>query len=207
MGISVARVRPALVGSAIAAIVLLAGCSAAGAAEQPATSGEVSAEEAGAAAVLAELGIDASDPVALVEGLEALPVAERPADFVAQVMPTEVKVQPEQPGELVLPVAGDQFYLSVAPYRAQTHPCTFHVPTSCLGEMQNADIQLRITDAASGDVIVDEARTTEDNGFAGVWLPRDGEFTIEITADGDTGVQAVRTGANDPTCVTTLQLS
>ncbi|GAA1608242.1 CueP family metal-binding protein [Leucobacter chromiireducens] len=207
MGISVARVRPALVGSAIAAIVLLAGCSAAGAAEQPATSGEVSAEEAGAAAVLAELGIDASDPVALVEGLEALPVAERPADFVAQVMPTEVKVQPEQPGELVLPVAGDQFYLSVAPYRAQTHPCTFHVPTSCLGEMQNADIQLRITDAASGDVIVDEARTTEDNGFAGVWLPRDGEFTIEITADGDTGVQTVRTGANDPTCITTLQLS
>lgn len=206
MGISVARVRPALIGSAIATIVLLSGCSAAPAAEQPAASGEVSAEGT-AAAVLAELGIDASDPVALVDGLEALPVAERPADFVAQVMPTEVKVQPEQPGELVLPVASDQFYLSVAPYREQTHPCTFHVPTSCLGEMQNADIQLRITDAASGEVIVDEARTTADNGFAGVWLPRDGEFQIEITAGGDTGVQTVRTGDTDPTCITTLQLS
>ncbi|WP_125099046.1 CueP family metal-binding protein [Leucobacter chromiireducens] len=207
MGISAARVRPVLVATAIAATVLLAGCSAAPGAGQSAAASESTGAAAGAAAVLAELGIDASDPVALVDGLESLPVADRPEGFVAQVMPTEVKVQPEQAGELIVPVADDQFYLSVAPYRTQTHPCTFHVPTSCLGELQNTEIQLRITDAASGNVIVDEARTTADNGFTGVWLPRDGEFTVEITADGETATETVRTGAEDPTCITTLQLS
>lgn len=206
MGIFRGRVRPALATAAIAVMLFSAGCA-------PASSGDAGASSAPAAdsvadteAMLAGLGLDASDPTALTEALEAMPVDARTAEFTAAVTPTEVRVQPDQPGELIVPIPDDQFYLSIAPYRTQTHPCTFHVPTSCLGELRSVDAQLRVTDAGTGEVIVEREARTEDNGFVGVWLPRDGEFTVEVTVDGDTGTQLVRTGDEDPTCLTTLQL-
>ncbi|MBL3698734.1 CueP family metal-binding protein [Leucobacter luti] len=204
MGISRARLRPAILAPALAAVLILAGCATASpvAEEAPRAAGSVTETHE----ILAGLGLDASDPVALAEGLDALPVAERPAELTASIMPSEVRVQPDQPGELVVPIAADQFYLSVAPYRTETHPCTFHVPTSCLGELRDVAAQLLVTDAATGDVVVDRAVHTADNGFVGVWLPRGGEFTVTMTVDGDAGTQTVRTGADDPTCLTTLQL-
>lgn len=122
------------------------------------------------------------------------------------VLRTEVRLQPGTPDEQSLPFAGDEFYLSIAPYQSQTHTCEFHVPTSCVGEMQAADVQLRITDTATGKVVVERDATTGDNGFVGVWVPRDGEYLVEATAGGVYGEQTVRTGDTDPTCITTLQL-
>lgn len=190
--------------AACAAALALSGCATAPSdgqgqvTEQPATA---STEQ-----TLAGLGLTASDPEALIEGLEALPIGDRPAGFNVSVLPTEVRLQPGTPDEQSLPLAGDEFYLSLAPYQTQTHPCEFHVPTSCLGEMRAADVQLRVTDAATGEVVLEETRQTEDNGFVGIWLPRDGEFRIEATANGVSGEQVVRTGDTDPTCITTLQL-
>lgn len=210
MGISQRILRPTFVTAAIAALILTAGCAPSGAAEPAvgaAESGARASTPEGTRAMLDGLGLDSADPAALATGLDALAVDSRTAEFSAAIMPGEIRVQPDQPGELVIPVPEDQFYLSVAPYRTQTHPCTFHVPTSCLGELRSVDAQLRVTDLATGDVVVDRAVRTEDNGFVGVWLPRDGDFTVEMTVDGDTGSQVVRTGANDPTCLTTLQLN
>lgn len=213
MGILLSQFRPTLAVAAIAATLLVAGCapttdsSGAGSGTAAVPEVPVGGSVAGTRAALADLGLDAEDPAALVDGLEALPIADRPDGFVATIMPGEIRIQPETPGELVVPIAEDQFYLSVAPYRAETHPCTFHVPTSCVGELRDAEAQLRVTDAASGEVIVDRDVRTADNGFVGVWLPSDGEFVVEATVDGATGVQQVRTGDEDPTCITTLQVA
>lgn len=164
------------------------------------------AAAASATQLLSEVGLSTNDAVTLVEGLEALPVTERPAQLTAQVLPSSVVLQPGTPNEETLPLDGDDFYLSLAPYETQTHPCEFHVPTSCLGEMQDADIELRITDTETGEVVRDEATSTEDNGFIGVWLPREREYLVQVTSGGLTGEQVVRTGDTDPTCITTLQL-
>lgn len=214
MGIFSASMRSVLAVSATAAALLFIGCTAA----QPASNGPGDSTQSeappgigsGAAATIAaitELGLDIEDPVSLAEGLDALPVADRPEGLAASILPTKVLLQPDQPSELAIPIPEGDFYLSLAPYRTQTHPCTFHVPTSCLGELRKVDVQLRVTEVSSGEVIVDKQARTADNGFVGVWLPRDGEFVVEATVDGDTGSQTVRTGDEDPTCLTTLQLA
>lgn len=197
------RTRTLLI-AACAAALALSGCATA-----PSNGPSQVSEQPAAASIeqtLAGLGLSADDPESLVAGLDALPVADRPEGFNVSVLPTEVRLQPGTPDEQALPLSGDEFYLSLAPYQTQTHPCEFHVPTSCIGEMQGAEVQLRITDVATGAVVLDETRQTEDNGFVGLWLPRDGEFLIEVTADGVSGEQTVRTGDTDPTCITTLQL-
>lgn len=73
--------------------------------------------------------------------------------------------------------------------------------------MSSEAIDVRIVDNATGDVLVDEQVTTVDNGFAGFWLPRDIEATVEITHDGMTGQRTISTGDDGATCLTTLQLS
>ncbi|MCW2288648.1 hypothetical protein EDF60_0421 [Leucobacter luti] len=213
MGIAATPLRSAVTVSVLGAALLLSACAPTGedagarAGSAAVAPGSVAESVAGTLATLADLGLNAEDSTALAEGLDALAVADRPAELMATIMPTEVRIQPDQPGEIIVPIADDQFYLSLAPYRTQTHPCTFHVPTSCLGELRGVDAQLRVTDAATGDVVVDRAARTGDNGFMGVWLPRDGEFVVEVTVAGGTGTQTVRTGAEDPTCLTTLQVS
>ncbi|GMA34464.1 CueP family metal-binding protein [Demequina litorisediminis] len=69
----------------------------------------------------------------------------------------------------------DAFYVSLAPYVDTTHECYFHSLTTCTGEMQGEDIDVTVTDVETGEVLVDEAMTTFDNGFVGLWLPRDAE--------------------------------
>lgn len=152
-------------------------------------------------------GSGPADAAAIVEVLDALPVAERPADLSTSITATELRLQPDTSDEASIALTGDRFYLSVAPYREQTHPCRFHSPTSCLGELRGAPVEIRVTEAASGEVVLERSTETADNGFVGLWLPRDGEYSIEVVADGDRGVQTVRTGDGDPTCITTLRLT
>ncbi|KAM9862934.1 CueP family metal-binding protein [Leucobacter sp. BZR 635] len=191
-------IRTALVPLLAAAALLFTGCASA-----PAE------EEAGPPAALeqiAALGIDTSDPQALVEGLDTLPIASRPSPdtLVASVQPHEVVLQP---GDISLPLSDAGFYLSIAPYVDQTHPCSFHSLTTCLGELRNTPIELTITDAESGEVVTSEITVTADNGFVGVWLPRDGEFDVRIVGEQGTAETRVQTHEDSPTCLTTMQLT
>ena len=76
-----------------------------------------------------------------------------------------------------------------------SHDCFYHSLTTCLGELDNEDIQVTITDEATGEALVDEATTTFDNGF-GFWLPDDATGLTEFSNTDD--------GA---TCVTDLRLT
>ena len=109
-------------------------------------------------------------------------------------------------GERRIPLAEDEFYLSLAPYVDQTHECYYHNLSSCQGELVGEDLDVTIT-SDDGEVLVDETVTTYDNGFVGFWLPRDIEGTIEVEFDGRSVTAPIATGPEDPTCVTTLQLT
>lgn len=57
-----------------------------------------------------------------------------------------------------------------------------------------------------GTILTDDVVRAADNGFVGVWLPRNSTATLTVVHDGRTGTSAIGTGTGDPTCLTTLQV-
>lgn len=162
---------------------------------------------AGDQEMLADHGLDGLDVRELIEHLDTQAVADRPADLVASVQPDRLLVADDSGRQTELPMPRDAVYVSAAPYVSQTHDCHFHSLTTCRGELASRQVQVRLVDADTGDVVIDEARTTFDNGFVGMWVPRgiSGELTIEH--EGCTATSAVSTrGSEDATCLTELQL-
>ncbi len=99
-------------------------------------------------------------------------------------------------------------YLSVAPYESQTHDCHFHSLTTCLGELQNADVIVDFTTNDGTKVLDGKKLATNDNGFVGLWLPSGVTGELTITADGKTSMQSISTaGSEDATCLTTMQVA
>lgn len=199
-------IRKFSVPALLAAALLLSGCSAVSSSEGSQVAAGLSAD-APVGASLAELGIDTASARSIVDGLEALPLAERPADLMASVQPTQLVLQPGTSGELAVPFAEDDFYLSVAPFREQTHACSFHSLTTCVGEMQDESVSVSVVDAVTGEVVVDSEMRTEANGFLGLWLPAGRAFELTIEADGQTAQSTVDTGDKGLTCLTTMQLT
>ncbi len=195
--------------ASLAAVGLLLGaCSSGNSGDASAQSGTPESSQTTATNVLAEHGLADLSTKDLIDKLDALPVAERPTDFTASVRPDHLLISDATGAETVLPIEEDSFYLSFNPYVNATHECYFHSLTTCRGELANTAIHVKITDNASGEVLVDEGATTHDNGFYGVWLPRGIEATLTVTADGHSGTAVVSTkNADDLTCLATLQLS
>ena len=204
--------------ASLAAVGLLLGaCSSGDSGEAGEAAAQTAASESSQAAnattgaetsVLAEHGLADLSTKELIEKLDALPVAERPTDFMASVRPDHLLIADANGVETKLPIEEDSFYLSFNPYVNTTHECYFHSLTTCRGELANKAIHVKITDNASGEVLADEDATTYDNGFYGVWLPKGIEATLTVTTDGLSGTAVVSTkNADDLTCLATLQLS
>ena len=153
----------------------------------------------------ANLGQLACHPQEIIDSLDRMNVSDRPSDLIASVRP-DALVLTDNVQEVVLDMPDDVTYLSIAPYIEQTHECFFHSLTTCRGELSGQDIEVRIVDDATGDVIVTESTTTFDNGFAGFWVPRDLQGTIEVTYNGRSGTTPFSTADEKATCITTLQL-
>ncbi len=116
-------------------------------------------------------------------------------------------------GLLLLPVPGSAprvqaqtgFYVAIAPYSSQTHPCTYHVKGSCQAELKGVTFRywLRSTDGAvsrSGTV-----RTGAD-GFLEWWLPPNKRYVATFEYEGRRGTGTFSSFSKDPTCITTIQL-
>ena len=88
----------------------------------------------------------------------------------------------------------------------QTHDCLFHSLTTCLGEMAGEPVDITVTDEA-GQTVLDETRTAYDNGFVGLWLPRDLTGTLTVEHDGKSSTVPIATGDDDLTCLTTAHLT
>ena len=97
--------------------------------------------------------------------------------------------------------------MSIAPYMAGTHECFFHSLTTCKGELGNQDVHVTITDTATGAVLVDETRRTFDNGYVDYWLPSGATRFVRVERGGQSATAELSTGAQAPTCVTTMKLS
>ncbi|CAM3023271.1 CueP family metal-binding protein [Prescottella defluvii] len=184
--------------SVLMGVTLLAGCASTDPDGPSATA---------PADLLAEHGLDGLDAREVVTRLDAMPVADRPADLIASVKPRTVELSDSSGATTSLALPDDQFYVSIAPYVDRTHECYFHSLTTCLGEMPNEDVQVEVVDRATGAVLVDEALRVNDNGFFGLWLPRAVDATVTVESGGRSTTSEISTHDDDPTCVTTLQLA
>ncbi|MFF2830219.1 CueP family metal-binding protein [Cellulosimicrobium cellulans] len=142
----------------------------------------------------------------VVDRLEGLETADRPTDLVASVRAAEL-VLADASYETTVPLPEDTFYLSVAPFVDETHECFYHSLTTCQGELADEPVSVTVVDAATGEVLVEEDTTLGANGFVGLWLPRDVDAELRVEHEGRVGTTTVSTGADDPTCLTTLQLA
>lgn len=156
---------------------------------------------------LADHDLAGLDAAQIIERLDTMAVDDRPTDLIASVQPDALVLTDSQERETQLPLPEDEVYISIAPYRDQTHDCYFHSLTTCLGELAGADVRVTLT-TDDGEVLIDETQQTYDNGFIGVWMPRDAEATLSIEHEGQEGTARLSTmNEDDPTCITTLQLS
>ena len=157
-------------------------------------------------ALLDEYGLAGLPATQIIDQLDRLGGTDRPADLMASVRVDELLLS-DDTSEVALDLPDDRFYLSIAPYVSQTHECFYHSLTTCQGELTGEDVQVKVVDGETGDVLVDEQMETFENGFIGLWLPRDIEGAIEVSSDGRTGEVPFATGDEDATCLTTLQLA
>lgn len=189
---------------ATVAALTLSACSTGEPTASPSTASETAANDT---SLLADHGLDGLDARELIDSLDALAVADRPVGLMASIRPHELLVSDDK-RELTLEMPADEFYVSIAPYVNDTHDCYFHSLTTCKGEMQNTDVDVLVTDKATGETLVDETLTTFDNGFMGLWLPRDIDASITVEYDGKSATSDLSTRSDDDaTCITTMQLT
>lgn len=151
---------------------------------------------------LVQHGLSGKSVEQMVEAIDQSPQS-RPLPYSASITSAELKLSDGQ-REYVYPL-GDRFYLSFAPYISQTHPCFNHSLSGCRGELANTAFEVKITDR-SGKVLIQDRVTSYQNGFVGVWLPRNTAGTIEVKYQGKTATAPFATDAESQTCMTTLQL-
>ncbi|MEW2011040.1 CueP family metal-binding protein [Microbacterium sp. NPDC078814] len=188
----------------LAATLVLAGCATASSPEPASPSTNSRAVDTD---FLADHDLEGLDAAQVIERLDTMPVADRPADLIASVQPYALVLTDDQERETQLPMPEDEVYISVAPYREQTHDCYFHSLTTCLGELANTEVQVTLT-GDGGDVLLDEVRQTYDNGFIGIWVPRGIKATLSIEHEGQVGTTTISTmNEDDPTCITAVQLT
>lgn len=126
-------------------------------------------------------------------------------DQSASINSTQLIVKNQDNSQLTYALPNDEFFVSIAPYIKQTHPCATHSLTGCRGELINQDFEVYIEDN-DGNVIMDGKITSNSHGFIDLWLPRDKEFHISISQNEKTVKSKFSTFESDDTCNTTMQL-
>lgn len=124
---------------------------------------------------------------------------------VASITGEQLIVTDSRGNETIYALPEDDFFVSIAPYVDETHPCTFHSLTGCQGEMVEEEFDIYI-EGMDGSVLVDERLTSQANGFIDFWLPRDEEYNITIVHDDKMVQSTFSTFKSDATCLTTMQL-
>lgn len=188
---------------------LVSGCSATP--ENPATATAAASTAATTTTeqdLLAEYDLTDLTGRELVDTLDALAVSDRPDGLSASVRADYVLLADSHDHTAEVPLDGDEVYVSIAPYQNQTHDCYYHNATGCRSELANTEVDVTITNTAGDQVLYQDTVQTFDNGFAGLWLPRDIDGTVTVTYGDQTATSPISTSGQDvQTCITTLQLS
>ena len=104
--------------------------------------------------------------------------------------------------EVSVPLPEDLFFVSIAPYINDVHPCQVHNLITCRGELYGETMLITIT-LNDGSVLYSEERTTQANGFIGLWLPAGIEGTLSVEMPNRSVSYPISTYANSDTCITT----
>ena len=123
----------------------------------------------------------------------------------ASITSSELIVTAENDEVTTYDLPEDEFFVSIAPFDSTTHPCDIHSLTGCQGELVEEDFDVLIEDS-KGNVVLDEHKKTEANGFIDLWLPRDDTFTVTISQNDKKTTSEITTFDGDNTCITTMQL-
>lgn len=126
-------------------------------------------------------------------------------DHSASISATELIITNEDDTEKAYELPEDEFFVSIAPFVNETHPCDIHSLTGCQGELVDADFDIVIENKA-GDIVVDETMNSEKNGFVDLWLSRDETYNVTVNYDGKEVKSEISTFDQDGTCITTMQL-
>lgn len=120
--------------------------------------------------------------------------------FKASVTSTKL-IMSENGVEVEKDIPSDLFYLSFAPYINYTHPCATHFLSSCKSELKNEIFNVTIV-GENDEIIISKEMKSMDNGFIGVWLPRDLKGSINVTYNEMSAVANISTFIDDNTCLT-----
>jgi copper chaperone CopZ len=155
------------------------------------------------AAFLERHGLTGLDVIEMVETLERQ--TGEAEGFRASVTASQLKLGDET-GTFVFAMPKDLFYLSIAPYVTQTHPCGNHSLVTCTGELQNRTFHVLIHDESTGEVLHDASIVSSAKGFFGIWLPKNREIRITVHSNLGEAVAYGSTTNDDGTCLTTMML-
>lgn len=153
--------------------------------------------------LLQQLGVANMDEKTMIETLDAR--LDEPSGVSASLRPDQLVLTKGSTTQTIA-LTSDSYYLSVAPYIQMTHECFNHNLTSCKGELTDKVMHFVVTQD-DGTVLFDQSVKTMDNGFYGLWLPRNIQGTIQVTMEGYSGSIAFATTSSSATCLTSLQLS
>lgn len=129
----------------------------------------------------------------------------RTGEATVKVMPDSLEATLPSGQEAAIPLT-EEFLLSIAPYINYTHPCTYHVPTGCQGELVEEELHLMIKDMATGKVVKNEMVTTQKDGFIDIWMPRDGDYQFMFHKGNLMASEVLSTKGDSRTCITTMKL-
>lgn len=123
-----------------------------------------------------------------------------------QVMPDVLVAKFNDGSQVQIPTEGKHL-LSIAPYENRTHPCGYHVPTGCQGEMVNKTMMVKVVDLDSKQVLKYGQVTTQKDGFIDLWMPKDrSNLEVTFTYNGKSSTEVLSTSGDARTCITTMQL-
>ena len=151
------------------------------------------------AAFLAQYGLSGLDVKEVVKALDSN--IDEPKELSSSITGEHLTLQ-DGKSKVVLEVPKDSFYLSFAPYENSSHPCGFHSLSGCRGELVNVIVHVLITDS-KGTVILDQDLEMMDNGFIGVWLPKNMNLNLAVNYNGKVARAPIATFAESETCLTT----
>lgn len=135
----------------------------------------------------------------MVEKLEA--TTYQSGKFKASISGTKLKLS-EGNYYVEYDLPENLFYLSIAPYISNTHPCDIHSLSGCRSELSNETFMVSFYNEEN-ELIRTEMRVSNDNGFIGFWLPSGIEVKIVVSYGELYAETFISTFENSNTCLTT----
>jgi hypothetical protein len=143
------------------------------------------------------------------DGKQAMALAntwrQKNFDVTTFVTPDAVQFKFKDGESVSVPLPDDQMVVSIAPYIQNTHGCSTHYMSKCDGELKNTAVKVKAV-TAGGKVLINKTIKTPPTGFFDLWLPRDQEINISVSAMGKKAEGKISTYRNSKTCDTTLKL-